>query len=291
MSCSYWLPVLAIGGFLATTGLGQTPNSQRVAKESPPVASQAADSTESKEDPSFDAALPIRTIESAADAKHTQEREAKSDKHDAEDLDAQIRAADAAEKQISPAWAAAAITFLGTIFVYWNLKEIQKSNRISARSAKAAEDGVEVARKAIAIANRPWVGVEQMALRPMIPGSPLDVAVLVKNFGNSPALKLRCSVNYSVTSGNTVPVLPPTGTSYAVLFPQNSVQLAPGAQGALPITASQIADLQAHKLTLWVISRFIYDDQFGTELTTEMWATYDFAVNRFVASQDKDRVT
>lgn len=94
----------------------------------PPVAEQPANGPDAKPQPPPPPPLQVQIIESAADAEHTQEREAKSDKHEAEDLDAQVRAANAAEKQVRFAWVTTFLTFAGTVLLIWNLTEARKAN-------------------------------------------------------------------------------------------------------------------------------------------------------------------
>lgn len=58
-------------------------------------------------------------------------RETKSDERQNRDLDAQIRAADAAEQQVFPSWLAAILSFAGTLLIIWSLKIARDANRIA----------------------------------------------------------------------------------------------------------------------------------------------------------------
>jgi hypothetical protein len=138
MSRRGWPFVITFGGFLALSnfGVSQTPNHEPATTPSPPIKEQLTKGTNREISSAYDSALPVRVIESAADSEHTREREAKSDEHDAKDLKAQERAANAAEKQILPTWAAAILTAFGTGLLVWNLFETRKSNKISEDTAK-----------------------------------------------------------------------------------------------------------------------------------------------------------
>ncbi|WP_296168313.1 hypothetical protein [uncultured Brevundimonas sp.] len=70
----------------------------------------------------------LETPEQAQSAERSK-REARD--HDSKDLDAQIRAANAAEKQISPAWVAACLTFAGTVLLIWNLYEARRATQLA----------------------------------------------------------------------------------------------------------------------------------------------------------------
>ncbi len=136
MSRSYWLPIIALGGWLISPALGQSPNPEGVTKKPPAVKTQTKNNAARKQYPTEESPLPVREVQSPPDAEHTKDRETKSDAHDAADLDAQIRSADAVEKQVAPTTATAWLTFAGTVLLIWNLVVARGANRISQDTAK-----------------------------------------------------------------------------------------------------------------------------------------------------------
>ncbi|MDP3802834.1 MAG: hypothetical protein U1C74_30050 [Phenylobacterium sp.] len=100
---------------------------------SPAIQSQASNQAGNRESGPNDP-LEVTIVQSPADAKHGGEREAASDEHEAQDLEAQVRAADAAEKQIGPAWFAASLSFLGTILIAWSILETRDSKQRELRA-------------------------------------------------------------------------------------------------------------------------------------------------------------
>ena len=126
------------------------------------------------------------------DAVHTQEREAKADKHDAEDLAAQIRAAKAAEEQIPPMWVAAFLTFAGTLLLIWNLTEARKANRIAREAIAQSEQHIQMQL-------RPQITAQYASLASSLAleqgqnnhGLRIDVTINVKNAGSGIARNVQ----------------------------------------------------------------------------------------------------
>jgi len=276
MSRSYWLPIVALGGFLATTALGQTPNAQGVSQPAPPVASQSTQAADKKPQRPEDTALPIIIIQDPADASHAQDREAKSDKHDDDDLRAQIRAADAAEKQVSPAWAAVAITLLGTMFVYWNLREVRNANAIAERAIHAHA--------------RPWIGLVRATLKPLNDGLPAEIAVEVENFGQSPALRVRSGISCSLIAPNHAPPDPGVAKHCATLFPGTQMKLAPDIGKSTPLPPGSVAAIQAGAVVFWAVVQLFYEDGLG-EHETLMQLRYNPKTGLFGGAEGGDRIT
>jgi hypothetical protein len=76
-------------------------DTKRAAEGPPRVKAEAADNTNRNQYPTNDSPLPVRVIESPSDAADRKTREADAAKHEQDDLRAQVRAADAAEKQVA----------------------------------------------------------------------------------------------------------------------------------------------------------------------------------------------
>lgn len=186
---SYRNIIAAIAGWV--TLVGNTPDQQRVTAPSPSPEKQGASGTsQTQKDPS---PLPVSIIETPEQAVASNSREAKSQQHDASDLNAQIRAADAAEDQIFPAWVAAFLSFVGTLLIIWTLYETRKANRISsreyARSRNEARKAYKLAADTAEGQLRPYLFVERVdALRTTLDLDCVDI--VIKNFGNSPATKV-----------------------------------------------------------------------------------------------------
>jgi hypothetical protein len=77
------------------------------------------------------------------------------------------------------------------IVTWWQLREIRASVKVATDQAKAAEDANRIAQETLRITQRPWAGIELVALdKPLTfdsTGATLIGRVRIKNFGNSPA--------------------------------------------------------------------------------------------------------
>ncbi len=273
MACA----ITALGA--AFTAAHSAENSAATAKAPASHAALAEPAQERSSDQSLDTVTPlsVQIIGTDANVEHERAREAKSDEHDAADLQAQVRSADAAEQQILPAWVGILATLFGTWFVYWNLREVRRANAI--------------AEKALQTQIRPWVGIEQAALISLQGNQKPDVRVLVKNFGQGTALKVRISVNCSICSGTLVPDLPPLDTSHVTLFPQHEVLMQPFARGGRACSIEEVGLINSGVDKLWVISHISYESASGTIHVTETWMRYDAVTKKFTSTENRDRAT
>ena len=163
--------VLAVGLVLC----GQAPSAEGVPNPSPTPKNQAANGAQDPErNPK---PLAVTIVESSEEAKTGEARQAKGDEHDARDLDAQIRAADAAEKQIAPSWLAAILSTFGTLLIIWTLALTRKANAIS-RDANRAWLSISVSDT-----GKFWINAEELEFY-------FDVTL--QNHGDSPANKAFC---------------------------------------------------------------------------------------------------
>ena len=269
----YWLSVCAaVGLALAATAAmsAQAPRSQGVATPRPAVAGQSANSANAQPQPTVDAPLPVQIIQSSSDAEHAQEREAKSDNHDAEDLDAQIRAADAAEKQIPPAWVAAILTFFGTALLVWNLTEARKANRIA---IAAIEQSERHARQGL----RAYIGITSVQ-RNSVHAAPLNFYFLIKNAGQTPAYDV------TVRSGQILLATEPKPDVIQLEpAPSYQVTLAPGedtehyifGEDISPVIGEpEIEALNAGKVSLYIEGIISYRDAFREQRYTKFKFCY-----------------
>ena len=112
---------------------GEAPRAQGISSPSPTPKEQPGKGTgHSDRQPN---PLAVTIVERPEQANASERREAESRKHDARDLDAQIRAAKAAEEQVSPAWLAAILSFIGTILIVWTLCLTRQANKIARDTA------------------------------------------------------------------------------------------------------------------------------------------------------------
>ena len=189
MSRSYWVSIFAVVGWvvLANFALAQAPNEQGIAKPTPSIKSYGSNETSNTESKASQFSLPVQIIQNQIEADHTQERERKSDEHDAKDLDAQIRAANAAERQIWIACSGVILTALGTVLLILNLWLSRQANTLS--------------RDTLIAQTRPWLTVDNVTLKWMkIDENEVRVEVLfvVKNSGQSPAFQLMLTPLLSI---------------------------------------------------------------------------------------------
>ena len=135
----------------------------------------------------------VSIIETPEQAIASQSRQGKSDQHEASDLDAQIRAANAAEEQILPAWVAAMLSGIGTLLIVWTLYETRRNNSIAQKEYGKAR--IE-AGKAYTLAQttathqlRPYVEIEKIEPQNPTKETP-RIEIYFKNFGQTPAYNL-----------------------------------------------------------------------------------------------------
>jgi cell division septation protein DedD len=135
MSRSYWVSIFAIGWLvLSGLALAQAPEKQGIPQVAPAIESQPTNKPEAAKPTTQSIPLKVQIIESQVDVEHNQAREQKTDQHDAEDLDAQVRAANAAERQIWFTKANMALAFIGTILIVATFWETRKANRVQLRA-------------------------------------------------------------------------------------------------------------------------------------------------------------
>ena len=103
MSKRDWCFISAVVGLLAGHGVAQTPNDQGVAQDHPTPVSRSDGAESDSGTTKQDFAVPVRIIESPEEAERTTANQRQAKEHDAADLDAQQRAAIAAEKSAEAA--------------------------------------------------------------------------------------------------------------------------------------------------------------------------------------------
>ena len=165
---SNWrLVVAAIGCLILSSSepSAQTPDRQWMPHPGPAVEAETQREARGGRHPSEPPPVPVRIIQTIEEAEYNAAREAKSDQHDAEDLKAQVRAADAASEQIAPSWAAAVLSGIGTILLVWTLCETRKTAKAAVAGVKAANRAAKAAEQAnleSRYSQRAWVSFSKL---------------------------------------------------------------------------------------------------------------------------------
>ena len=209
--------VAALGGLALWS---QSPRAQGVPSPSPAPKeqpSQSAQSGNGKPKP-----LAVAIVESPEQAKADERREAEGKRHDASDLDAQIRAANAAEEQILPAWLAALLSFAGTGLIVWTLYLTRKANEI-------AKEG-----------QRAWLSISPKLKLPLEPYQAqagaayrVEVSANIKNYGSSPGLQVFFDVGTDLALGAGLKELKnfmsrwasDRGAAGEIIFPGDTIEM------------------------------------------------------------------
>ncbi len=182
---------IAIAASVLICGYAQSqpePKDKGAAGNAPPIEGQATGQPKHQQRPTDAFPLPVRVIESPGDAAHSKAREAKADKHDAEDLDAQVRTAEAAEKQALLGFAAAFFSFLSTCLLVWTVRESRRSAKAAMRSVVIAEDAAKKQLRAyvnLFEVSAKWDADENLAARPV------QITIGTRNSGQTPAHNVR----------------------------------------------------------------------------------------------------
>lgn len=166
--------------------------------EGPPIQEQpnwSADDTNSElAIPPF----PVVIIESPQDAKDRRDREQKSDQHEADDLAAQRKAADAAdsgaataERQIIPTWIQTGVAIIGTIALLITISYNIKATNAAIRSADLAEKSIAVTRDIGERQVRAYLDVTRMRVFGVEDSGNAKACFFIKNSGATPAKNVR----------------------------------------------------------------------------------------------------
>jgi hypothetical protein len=142
------------------------------------------------------ASQPIRVLieKTPADEKHERERERKSDEHEAKDLLAQERSADAAKTQAWIGGATLAVSCIGAIFLFLTWRDARRTVKATEASAVAAQESARIAQSSLGLSQRPWLQVEFNLPGPVTVSDGMlgiPVRFTITNVGNTPALNVR----------------------------------------------------------------------------------------------------
>jgi type II secretory pathway pseudopilin PulG len=173
--------------------------------------------------------LAVRVIEMPDDGGHAAEREKISDAHDASDLDAQVRTAVAAERQVVLAGVTLLTSVLGLVAVVRTLRASNDAAKAALASAQAAEQSIMQAAKA----QRAWVGLEQVQSKLYVnPDKPEEGGVtlqfILRNNGDTPALKFRSRVQVSFVADQGYQTAAQNVPSFVHMSSEPPLMLTPG---------------------------------------------------------------
>ena len=203
---SYRCIVIAAFGWLILGG--QSPRAERVASPTPAPKEQAQKSAQGRQ--STPAPLAVTVVESPEQAVSAARAQSESRAHDARDLEAQVRAADAAEKQILPSWLAAFLSFIGTCLIIWTLLETQKANKIARDAAKADRAWLCPAGVNLVVIKNSTVNDKRHKTDGTIIGEvsitdSIGMQIIWKNMGRTPAVRLNLSSDWRVHPASEKP--------------------------------------------------------------------------------------
>jgi hypothetical protein len=138
----------------------------------------------------------------------------------------------------------------------WQLILIRKTLGPAEEAARAATASA----KAVIDNERPWVGLHTVASSPLKPGINIQEAcVVIKNTGNSPALRMRAAFKGTVLSKGSLPI-PPDVMPEAPkpLFPNTLDYYHPFT--GFTLSDSDFKRIVGGKRTAWIIGRVEYFD-------------------------------
>ena len=121
------MEIIAAFGWLSLGS--QSPSANGVS--SPPPAQNEHPQNPAQTSANKPAPIVVTLVESVEQAEAAKRVQTESRQHDSRDLDAQIRAADAAENQLFPSWFGAILSFMGTGLIVWTLFETRKANAVA----------------------------------------------------------------------------------------------------------------------------------------------------------------
>ncbi|MFK0692656.1 hypothetical protein ACFX5Q_31520 [Mesorhizobium sp. IMUNJ 23033] len=187
------------------------------AQEAQGVTAKAPSQQEGKDGKASDAQtraneppIPVRIIESPDDTQRTRDREAASDKHDSDDLKAQQKAADAAdraatatERQVVTAWWQVGVGIAGIIAILVTIGFTIRATNAAVRSANHADESARVAEKALLVSEkiankqlRAYIDVADIKMEGDL-FSP-TIFISIKNFGQTPAEGFKCRYAFDI---------------------------------------------------------------------------------------------
>lgn len=178
---------------------GPSPSTERLREQQPATSLQ----------PTNDAPFPVRIIESPAEAISRKEQEETSNRHEAEDLKAQIRAATAAEEQVLLARVNLVVAIVGGLLLLVTLKETRRAAHAAVAAAEAGRDSAKAAQESVNLtraSERAYVMAESVAhnfLNWRISAEKnFNWSFQLTNHGRTPAKILSIATLVTISDGN-----------------------------------------------------------------------------------------
>ena len=159
------------------------PEPKRVPESSPTIESNANNQSEKSQGTTEQSPLHVRIVQSQDDAASTNARERDSDERQREDLKAQKRSADAAEKQVVLGRWAVGLSIAGFLGLLVTLWLTNRSVREAARAAEAANANTA----SLMSAERAYVKMEHVPPGLLFDKPGGDLKMVLTNHGRTPA--------------------------------------------------------------------------------------------------------
>lgn len=170
---------------LSWASLAATPEAKRMTEHAPAKERDAANHSEKPQGTTEQSPLHVLIVQSTDEAASAIERERKSTEHEERDLDAQVRSANAAEKQVILTLGAVILSFLGAVGLFWTIN----LSRRSVSEATRAVDAANINTASLISAERAYVTISIIAPGVQLQDDdrPIFVRAKVQNFGRTPA--------------------------------------------------------------------------------------------------------
>lgn len=230
---------------------------ERVPNTSPPPSEQVLNELDKSQSRPF--LFPVIIVESGEQAEASKRKELETREHDARELEAQVRAADAAEKQIFPARIGVLVGAIGTVLLVWTLFETRKA-------AKAAWDAADSARNALH-SDRAWITPNEVWADfddDDDGNEKIQYGIRWENTGRSPALRVKFGSHISFVApnaeANVVKIVMPSDAPYFVLGANKN------ALGAIHTCGKNVTpEMIAHQTVVHLCGRAEYVDIYQAE--------------------------
>lgn len=216
--------------------------------------------------PSVESPLPVQIIQNPADTALTKEREAKTDKQDAELLAAQMRAADAAERQTLLGWFVALLAATGAGALIWNLIETRRANDIAQETVKLTQMQL----RAHMILSTPTID-------PPLTGQPVVARFNIKNVGQTPAheVVVKAGLYFAASGEEDRGDLQEMMPGYRQVFAAG-VESPVVARTQSTVPSGFVDGVAAKQNCIYFLGEVQYTDAFGNKRTTKGKFVYDW---------------
>jgi hypothetical protein len=243
----------------------QPPDPERVTKETPAVKSSSQPDRQDQQQSTRDAPLSVRVVEDEEETKRARDREERTDKREADNLQTQKEAARAtrdgafwAEQQTRAAWFQAVLATVGTIALFYTLY-------LTRMSVKAAHDGIRVAENASKHQLQAYAFMNNINNHWLADKATEKIIAWVftpiwKNSGQTPTISAICNVTFGETSGAI-----PEAMDFADHGEPGHILLAPNAimhAQSHTISVDKLKEMRAGRMRAFAWGWIEYSDVF-----------------------------